>query len=431
MPFLIGPMQKHLPGHKELTAHNDAVEITPQAEVYIPLSQGNAKIDVLVKEGDEVKIGTKIAERNDHFYVPFFASVSGKVIGVTKRMGSNLRPTEHLAIANDFKNTVEDNLSTLTIDASKEAIVDFMKEKGLVGQGGAGFPTYVKYQTDKCETLIVNAVECEPYITADAYSLVRYEDMFVLGVEAMLKASGAKECLIGIKKTKTELIAQLNASFIDYPNIKVCPVPDVYPMGWERTVLYTLTKKRYQRLPIEVGCVISNASTAIKLGIAMKTGLPIIDKVVTVAGDAIKEPKNIICPVGTPFSELIKACGGYTEEEISLLAGGPMMGNAVIKEEVCVGSATNAVTVLKYHKVNPLKCLRCGLCVEHCPSSLQPVNINNAFKAKDFDRLAKLHAQDCIECGMCSYVCPSQIDVTEGVRQAKRMMALRAKNGGK
>ena len=431
MKFLIGPMQKHLEGHKELTAHNGVLKVEPQAEVYIPLLQGNAKIDVLVSEGDEVKIGTKIAERNDHFYVPFFAPISGKVKGIVKRMGSNLRPTDHLVIENDFKDEVLEGLSTLNCDASKEEIVNFMKEKGLVGCGGAGFPTYVKYQTDQCETLIINAVECEPYITADAYNLEQNQAMFKLGVKTMFKASGAKVCYIGIKRTKKELIEILKETFKGETGIEVKPVPDVYPMGWERTLLFTLTNKNYDRLPIEVGCIVSNATTAIKLGEAMTFGTPIVSKIVTVSGDAVKEPHNVICPVGTPFSELVKLSGGYTKDEVSLLAGGPMMGNAIIKEEVCVGPATNAVTVLEYKKVEPLKCLRCGLCVEHCPSALQPVNINNAFKAKDFDRLAKLHTLDCIECGMCSYVCPSHIDVTEGVRQAKRMMGLRAKNGGK
>ena len=160
MSILIGPMQKHLNGHKELTAHNEILTVKPQAKVYIPLSMGNAKIEVLVKENDEVKVGDIIAQRNDHFYVPVYSSVSGKVLGIEKRMGTNLRPTDHVVIENDGKFTKADNLSTLTLDATVEEIVAFIQEKGLVGCGGAGFPAYVKYQTDKCETLIINAVEC-------------------------------------------------------------------------------------------------------------------------------------------------------------------------------------------------------------------------------------------------------------------------------
>ena len=427
MSFLIGPMQKHLNGHKELTAHNEILTVKPQEKVYIPLLMGNAKIEVLVKENDEVKVGDIIAQRNDHFYVPVYSSVSGKVLGVQKRMGSNLRPTDHVVIENDGKFTKADNLSTLTLDASVEEIVAFIKEKGLVGCGGAGFPAYVKYQTDKCETLIINAVECEPFITADARMIETHKDEFKLGVQAAFKASRAKKCLIGIKESKKELIPQLIELFKDCEGITVSPVKDVYPMGWERTLLYTLIGKRYDRLPIEVGCIVSNATTAIMLGRAMLTGLPITEKMVTVSGDAIKEPHNVIAPIGTPFSEMIAMCGGITKETVSLIAGGPMMGGALTKDEVCVGAATNAITVVEYKEIKEVNCLRCGQCVEHCPSGLQPVNINNALKANNVERLEKLRPLDCIECGMCTYICPSKIEVTEGVRRAKRMMMLRIK----
>ena len=427
MSFLIGPMQKHLDGHKDLTAHNEILEVKNLEKVYIPLSMGNAKIEVLVKENDEVKVGDKIAMRNDHFYVPVYSSVSGKVLGIEKRMGSNLRPTDHIVIENDGKYTKAEGLSKLDKNASGEEITAFIKEKGLIGCGGAGFPTYIKYQTDKCETLIINAVECEPYITADARMIEDHKDYFKLGVESMFKASKAKKCLVGIKESKKELIPQLIELFKDDENIVVSPVKDVYPMGWERTLLFALIGKRYDRLPIEVGCIVSNATTAIMLGQAMLTGLPIVEKTVTVSGDAVKEPHNVRCPVGTPFSELIAACGGYTKEKVSLVAGGPMMGGAVTKDEVCVGGSTNAVTVLEYKEIEAVNCLRCGQCVEHCPSGLQPVNIANAFKANDIDRLEKLRPMDCIECGMCTYICPSKIEVTENVRRAKRTMALKIK----
>ena len=427
MSFLIGPMRKHINGHKELTAHNEILSLPKVDKVYIPVTMGNAKVEVKVKENDSVKVGDVIALRNDHFYVPIYASVSGKVLGIEKRMGSNLRPADHVVIENDGLYTKAE-LSTLSLqEASAERIVEFIKEKGLVGCGGAGFPTYVKYNTDKCETLIINAVECEPYITSDARDMEENQEFFHLGVKAMFKASRAKKCMIGIKVSKPELIAVLQGLFKDDKDIEVTPVPDVYPMGWERTLVYELVHKRYDRLPIEVNCIVSNATTAIMLGQAMTNGLPIVEKIVTVSGDAVKEPHNVRCPVGTPFSELVKACGGYTSESVSLIAGGPMMGGSVIKDEVVVASATNAITVLAYKKVESLKCLRCGQCVEHCPSGLEPVNISNAVKAKDVDRLEKLHPMDCIECGKCTYICPSHYEETENDRKAKQLMALRAK----
>lgn len=424
MAFLIGPMQKHLDGHKELTAHNDIIDLTNVEKVYIPLMHGNATVKCFVNVGDEVKIGDRVGVRDDHFYVPFFASVSGKVVGIEKRMSSSLRPVDHVVIQNDHLNT-KATLPTLSEDSSREEIIDFMKEKGLVGCGGAGFPTYIKYQTDKCETLIINAVECEPYITADARMIEGNKDLFRLGVLTMFKASNAKACYIGIKESKKELIGELQTLFKDDDKVEVKIVKDVYPMGWERTLVFALLGKRYDKLPIEVGAIVSNATTAIMLAQAMKTGLPIYEKIVTVSGNGIKEAHNVKCRVGTTFKELIEACGGLVEnDKFSLIAGGPMMGTAVTKDEVAVGAASNAVTVMKYAEVHEASCLRCGQCVDHCPSGLEPVNINKALKAKDLDLLKKLKPMDCIECGMCTYICPSKIEVTEGVRRAKKAVAL-------
>lgn len=425
MTFLVGPMQKHLDGHKELTAHNEIIELLTPERVYIPVMHGNAVCKCLVNVGDEVKIGDKIAVRDDHFYVPFFAPISGKVVGIEKRMSSNLKPVDHIIIENDNMYQ-QAELQTLSLDASREDIIDFMKDKGLVGCGGAGFPSYIKYQTDKCETLIINAVECEPYITADARMIENNMEDFHDGVLSMLKASNAKVCLVGIKESKKELIPLLVKLFENDEKVQVKPVKDVYPMGWERTLVYALLQKRYDKLPIEVGCIVSNATTSIMLAKAMKTGLPITEKMITVSGDGIKNPHNVLCKVGTTFSELISACGGLQDncDQFALIAGGPMMGTAVIKDIVAVGPASNALTVLKYVALNPVGCLRCGQCVDHCPSGLQPVNINKALKAKDLDLVKKLRPMDCIECGMCTYVCPSKIEVTEGVRRAKKALAL-------
>lgn len=425
MAFLIGPMQRHLDGHKELTAHNEIIDLKAGEKIYIPLMHGNATVKCLVNVGDEVKIGDRIGVRDDHFYVPFFASVSGKVVGIEKRMSASLKPVDHVVIANDGLDT-KANLPTLNQSASREEIIDFMKDKGIVGCGGAGFPSYIKYQTDQCEVLIINAVECEPYITSDARMIENNLDTFRLGVLTMFKASNAKECYVGIKESKKELIAKLQTLFEKDDNVTVKNVKDVYPMGWERTLVFALLNKRYDKLPIEVGAIVSNATTAIMLARAMETGLPIYEKMVTVSGNGVVEPHNVLCRVGTTYHDLIATCGGYVQdiEKMTLIAGGPMMGTSVIKDEVAVGAACNAVTVLKHVEVKEMACLRCGECVDHCPSGLQPVNINKALKAKDLDLLKTLRPMDCIECGLCTYVCPSKIEVTEGVRRAKKAVAL-------
>lgn len=429
MSFLLGQMRHHVNGQKELTAHNDIIKIGAPSEIYIPLVISNVACEVLVKEGDSVKVGTKIAARNDHFYVPVYSSVSGVVKGVKKMMHSSLKQVDHLIILNDGKYEVDVPLKPIDFEkATHKELENFVKEAGLVGCGGAGFPTYVKYMMpEKIDTLIINAVECEPFITSDYKGIYENLDLFVHGVRAMFKLSGGKVGLVAIKESKKDLIPVLQNSFSKYPNIKVSLVPDVYPMGWERTLVYELTKKRYSKLPSEVGCVVSNATTAIAFGDALLNGMPITKKLVTVSGDGVNKPANVLAYIGTPVKELIDACGGYKGEEIVVVAGGPMMGKSMTTDGYVVDAATNAVTVLQDKVLDEVACLRCGRCSDYCPSGLQPVRINTAEKNKDLVSLTKLSVMDCIECGLCSFVCPSKIEVTEGVKKAKRYFALKNK----
>ena len=331
MSFFIGPMRQHLDGHKDLTAHNE-IKTYVADTVSIPLVQGAAPISCLVKEGDKVKIGDKIA-MNDRFGVPIFASVSGTVTGIVKKMAANLKPADHVVIENDHKDTKAEP-KYLAEDASKEEIINYMKEMGLLGQGGAGFPSFIKFNTDKCESLIINAVECEPYITADARNMEENMEYLRTGVVLGMKASGAKKGYLCIKEYKKEVISKCIELLKDVKDVEVKPVPDVYPMGWERTLVYEVTKKRYEKLPIEVNCVVSNVTSLIEIAKSSKLGTPIYEKFVTVSGNAVKEPHNVKCRVGTSFKELIDVCGGYVEgvDKISLIAGGPMMGSSIVKD---------------------------------------------------------------------------------------------------
>ena len=420
MSFLIGQMNKHIEGHKDLTAHNEILTVDPDV-VAISLFQGGVAITPLVKEGDKVKIGDVLGVRNDKFYVPIFSSVSGTVKAIEKKQTTSLKPADHVVIENDHKDEKAE-AKLLAEDASKDEIINYMKEIGLLGQGGAGFPTYFKYDTDKCETLIVNAVECEPYITSDARNIEGNLDYLKQGIKFAIKASGSDKTYVALKEYKKETIAKLKETLKDIPNLEVVGVKDVYPAGWERMLVRNILKKEYKTLPIEVGTIVSNISTLIELAKSAKTGYPVYKKIVTVSGDAIEKDANVICPVGTSFHDLVLTCGGYEHEEVVLLVGGPMMGTSLTKDEVTVTSVTGAVTVLKYVEYEAIKCLRCGTCAEHCPAGLQPVNIVTAFKAKDKERLEKLQVRDCVECGLCSYVCPSKIDVTENIRRAKKLV---------
>ena len=272
MSILTGPMNHHLEGHKELTKHTDVLKTIDPDQVYIPLVNGNAPCKAVVSVGDEVKVGTKIAERNDHFYLPLFSPVSGTVTGVEKFMTSGLGQAEHLVIQNDHKHEKVRSFEPFDYEkASWEELLDFVKNAGMLGLGGAGFPTYVKYlKPENVDLFIVNAVECEPYLTADYKNIEENIGLLRTGTLALYKLSKAKAGCVAIKVDKTEQIAALKEAFAGTP-IEIRTVPDLYPMGWERTLVYQLTKKRYDKLPIEAGCILNNASTAIALGNVIDT----------------------------------------------------------------------------------------------------------------------------------------------------------------
>lgn len=430
MSLWIGPMRVHLNGHKEETLHNDIMPVKPKQAVYIPLNNGTATtVDVLVNEGDKVKVGTLIAKRNDTMIVPIYASVSGTVGKKISMMHAGLKPQEHLVIEDDRLYESIKSFSPLDYTkASREELLDFLMNAGIVGCGGAGFPTYMKYRKpDGIHTLIINAVECEPYITADYRFTKEHLQEMILGTRALLKLSTAKKAVIAIKKTKKELCAQLKADLKNDPEISVFETPDVYPMGWERTLVFELLKKRYDRLPSEVGVICNNVTTAIAFAQALQLGKPITEKLVTFSGDGLKRPTNITVPYGTKVSEIVEAIGGYSCDDVLMIAGGPMMGKTIPNEDFVITSYANAVIILKNKVIDALPCMRCGRCNDTCPAGLLPVRINNADKAGDMKLVEKLRADQCIECGLCSYVCPSRIDVTEGVRRAKRALQLKKK----
>lgn len=425
MAIFIGPMCQHVDGKKELTAHESVVTLQASSKVYIPLIHMNStKFEVHVNEGDHVKIGTKLATRNDNFIVPVFSSVSGTVGKIVNIMHPSLRVQPHLEIISDGLNEVEPSFATISPNASREELITFMKDAGIVGCGGAGFPAYIKYQGAKdIHTVVINGVECEPYITADAVMMEQYTKELVIGASTMVKMAMAKEAVIAIKSTKAELIKHVREALQGIDNVRVAEVRDVYPMGWERTVVYELFKKRYDRLPGEIGVIVSNATTAISFAQAMLEGHGITHKMVTISGDAIK-PANVWVPVGMQVKEIVEKLGGYLAEDVLLIAGGPMMGKTVINDQFVISSYSNAITILKTTPINSVACLRCGSCTDHCPAGIQPVRIRQLEKAGDVDGLKTMDVLSCIECGLCTYVCPSKLDVTESVRRAKRRIQL-------
>ena len=425
MSLFKGPMREHINGHKDLTEASELFVVDPGKTVSIPLFAGAAQNPkVLVAEGDKVAVGTKIAVFDERNVVPIFSSVSGTVKGIEKKMHQSLKQIDHIVIENDGLYTECQPFGTIDWQsASREELIDFMMNAGIIGCGGAGFPAYIKYKFAKdVQILIINAVECEPFITSDYYLTEHEFDLMLTGILAMKKMAEAKEVAIAIKKSHPELISFVQSKLKGVEGVAVREVPDVYPMGWERTLVREITGKDYDRLPGEAGAVVNNATTAYMFGKAMVKGEPIVSRVMTISGDGVKKPTNALVRMGTSMHEVVEqAAGGYAGEDILLSVGGPMMGATMTTDAVSVERQNNALTVQLNKPAQEIACLRCGRCSDHCPSGLQPVRISQAMKSKDMERIGLLQITSCIECGMCTYVCPSKIAVTETMRRAKRV----------
>ncbi|NLB11590.1 RnfABCDGE type electron transport complex subunit C [bacterium] len=421
----------HIQGHKELTHGKKIITLTdPKAigKIYIPLVSGNGKELLLdIKEGDYVKKGTRIGV-SQGFYVPVFSPVSGFVSGTEKRFNSLTgRPVDHYVIDNAFKYETEESLKKYDYDkVSSEEIVEAIKEAGIVGLGGAGFPTYIKYGAKNIKTILINACECEPYLTTDNLMVVEETETMLKGISLMMRASQAKKAIIAFKEGHSDMKEAILKYIDSYPNIEIKEVKDRYPAGWERTLVWNVFKKEYENLPSEIGVIVNNAQTAMAVAKAVLEGKPITERVVTVSGTAIKEPQNIRVPVGTVVSKIIEACGGYKGEQVFLLAGGPMCSKAQMNDQFVVEKQSGGYTVLFFEEIEAEPCLRCGACTLHCPASLQPVEIKEAVEKKDEKRLQDLKVNSCIECGLCTFVCPSRIMVTESIRKAKLMLKIAA-----
>lgn len=427
MSFFSGKDRLTLNGKKKETNAKPIFEFTKPKMVAIPLKHmGSENIEVSVAVGDKVKIGTQIAIRNDHFKLPIFATVSGTVTAIEKRDHVDLKKVDHIVIENDFADEKELNFEPIT-DLSKMT-EDQMKEKlqgeGVLGLGGAAFPTYVKFaHTENIKNILINGVECEPYVTSDEVNMKYNADLLIDAANVIRVGSGAAKCTISVKETKKDVIEAINKHINKYPNIELQTVPDAYPMGWERRLIREVFHLEYDKLPVEVGVVVVNSSTAIEFARTLKTGLPLYDKITTIGGEGMANPQNVKVRIGTLVSEIIEQIGGYNKDvnvkSAALVHGGPMMGKSVITDNLSVTAASNGFLCLYNSGLEEEACSKCGTCVNHCPQGLQPVRIAAAFRAKDKELLKKLGATNCIECGMCSFVCPSSIDVSDATSKAR------------
>ena len=398
--------------------------------VVIPMSQHiGAPCKPLVKKGDLVTVGQKIGD-NQGLCVPVHASVSGKVKAVEARAHTSGTTVMSVVIENDHLDTLCPDIHKRTqeqVDAlSVEELIDIIHEGGIVGIGGATFPTHVKLSggIGKVDTVIINAGECEPYITADDRLCREHPAELISGLKIIMKIFGLKEGHIGIEDNKPEAIKSLIVNLDASDGISVDILPAKYPQGAEKQLIYAITGREVPSggLPAAVGCAVFNAATCKAIHDVVYDGMPLISRIVTVSGDIIMEPKNLLVPIGTAFNDLLEACG-HSENPYKVLSGGPMMGMAQYDLNVPTIKGVNAVTVLGKRNefaVEEPHCLRCGKCIDACPMKLMPVLMYKAIQSGDVEDMKANNIMDCIECGCCAYTCPASVPLVLGFRVGKQ-----------
>ena len=416
----------HVP-HKKNTAHLPPVRLEPPKTVAIPMSMHIGRpAKPVVKRGDEVKVGTLIAEADGYISAPIHSSVSGKVQKIDEITIMNGSKVPCILIDSDGLQTPDESITPPGVH-DLDSFIDAVKNSGSVGLGGAGFPTFVKFVTKDLSVfkyVIINAAECEPYITSDTRTMLDRTDSIRKGIEAMKKYLGVKTFIIGIEDNKPEAIAKMKelASQADGVTVKVLPA--MYPQGGEKVLIYNCTGKIVPKggLPLDVGAIVINVTTLAFIAEYLETGMPLVEKCVTVDGSAVKEPKNVIAPIGMSIADLLEAAGGCKEEPAKVLYGGPMMGIAVPTLDSPVLKNTNAIVAMDSREAKPPRttpCINCGSCINHCPLKLDPREIAISYKMNDAESLEKLCVDLCMECGCCSYICPAHRPLVQTNKLAK------------
>lgn len=421
------------PNDMKAATNEKAIEqLAPPAEVVIPMSMHfGAPCTPLVKAGDHVKVGQKIGEFHG-LGAPIHASVSGTVKVVEPRpysMGGNMMS---VVIENDFQNELSEEVQApadpdaLTVEEMVEAI----KNAGIVGMGGATFPTHAKISSaiGKVDTVIINGAECEPYITGDHRTMLERPEEIIGGATYLAKMFGVDKVVIGVEDNKQNGIDAMNKVIAEKKApVVVEPLHCRYPQGGEKQLCQAITGKQVPPggLPAAIGCAVFNINTTCAIFRSITQGMPVVNKIVTVSGSGVVEPKNLECPIGTPFSCLFDACGGLNDKTYKLIAGGPMMGMAQYTADVSVGKGTGAVLAFcdkEEQTVEHPQCIRCGKCVAACPMHLEPLFMYQYASKNMLDELNDAHIMDCMECGACAYVCPARVHLTHMFKTGKQKL---------
>ena len=422
------------PNDMKAATNEKAIEqLAAPAEVVIPMSMHiGAPCKPIVAVGDKVTIGQKIGEPGGFVSAPIHASVSGTVKAVEPRPFSMGGTMMSVVIENDFQNTVCPDIHPVDDPDSltPEQLVEIVKNAGIVGQGGATFPTHVKISSGlgKVDYVIINAAECEPYITGDHRTMLERPEQVIKGATLLAKCFGVEHVYIGVEANKQNAADVLNKTIDELKAPVVVEVLHTrYPQGAEKQLCQAISGRQVPsgKLPADAGCCIFNLNTTCAIYKAVYTGMPVVSKVVTVSGSGVIDPKNLECPIGTPITALFDACGGLKEETYKLIMGGPMMGLAQYNLDVTVGKGTGAMLAFagdeEQYEENP-QCIRCGKCVSVCPMHLEPLFMYQYASKGMVEELNDAHIMDCMECGACSYICPARMHLTHMFKTGKQLV---------
>lgn len=432
------------PDYNKELARDKAIEIMPvPAELVISMSQHlGAPAKCVVKPGDYVRRGQIIGERNGFISVCVRASADGLVKAVETRLCASGAKAPAVVLDTTVpapEGTPDSGSFALEpLDwksATKEELLKRVEEAGICGMGGAGFPTVVKLSPPpgkRCEYLILNGAECEPYLTADYRVMLERAGRMRTGVEIMRKILGGPAVRIAVEANKPEAIAAIEKAFADIDgNVEITVLPVLYPQGSEKHQIYATVGRVVPEppaLPIDVGCVVENVGTVVAVADAVEKGEALLSRVTTVSGDVVTEPKNILAPLGTKYSDLVEFCGGTSESPAKVLSGGTMMGFAVSSLDIATTKTTSGLLLLSRRRVfqyTSEACINCGRCLRACPMNLNPADISKAVEADDVADAERAHVMTCIECGACSFVCPAHRTITQFCRRAKNSIRAR------
>ncbi len=415
---------------KELSKDKPVVIFKPTGNLVYPLSQHiGAPAKPVVKKGDMVLRGQLIAEAGGFVSAPVYASASGTVKAIEKHRVAVGDMVDSIVIENDgnfeeVEYTPVEDVSAL----SREDIIAKIQNAGIVGMGGAGFPTHVKLspkEPDKIDYIIANCAECEPYITADYRRMMDYSDRLIEGMRIVLSLFDHAKGIFAIEDNKKDAIAKMKELVKNEPNMEVMPLLTKYPQGSERQLIYATTRRAINSsmLPADAGCIVDNTETLIAIYQAVKLGVPLMERMVTITGDAINTPGNFLTPTGTSFTELIEAAGGFSETPEKMVSGGPMMGFALMTADFPVTKTSSALLCMKKDPVSAVTtsaCINCGRCVEACPSRIVPSKLADFAERKLDEQFEKWNGLECVECGSCSFICPARRNLAQSIRAMKK-----------